>query len=290
MNTEMNKTSRTDLFKIDPRYIVVVDGFNCRKNFHDIDKLASEIKAVGVLNPISVIPFKDENGVEKYRLVDGERRYRAVMKLLDEGEEILRVPAIFLSKSMTEEEMLIQQALRNEGEQFTPYEWGLLAKKLMDKCGLTMKEVSEKLGINIGTISRYLGYLELDPRLSSLLRDDIISGPNLDRVLNAYNGDEEAAIKELDHLRQIMEGKGAKKISLRDCDNKSQTIVFKDSTIIRKGLEKLFSYVKMYQDENNVKVKVNIVEFAKSLKDGKLIDEIIENAEKSENTANKTAA
>lgn len=169
MTTEMNKTSRTDLFKIDPRAIVVVEGFNCRKNFHDIDKLAAEIKAVGVLNPISVIPFKDENGVEKYRLVDGERRYRAVMKLIDEGEEILRVPAIFLSKSMTEEEMLIQQALRNEGEQFTPYEWGLLAKKLMDKCGLTMKEVSEKLGINIGTISRYLGYLELDPRLSAFL-------------------------------------------------------------------------------------------------------------------------
>lgn len=285
MTTEMNKTSRTDLFKIDPRAIVVVEGFNCRKNFHDIDKLAAEIKAVGVLNPISVIPFKDENGVEKYRLVDGERRYRAVMKLIDEGEEILRVPAIFLSKSMTEEEMLIQQALRNEGEQFTPYEWGLLAKKLMDKCGLTMKEVSEKLGINIGTISRYLGYLELDPRLSAFLRDDIISGPNLDRILNAYNGDENAAYKELEHLRQVMEGKGAKKISLRDCEEGSKTISFKDSTTIRKGLEKLFSYVEEFQDENGEEFDLDLVEILAQLKEGKLIDEILNEAKNAVKTA-----
>lgn len=254
MNNEFNKTTKTDLYKIDPRNIVVVEGFNCRKNFGDIDKLAEEIKAQGILNPISVIPFKDENGNDKYRLVDGERRYRATMKLINEGAEILRIPALFLSKSMSEEDMLIQQALRNEGEQFTPYEWGLLAKRLMDKCGLTMKEVSEKLGINIGTISRYLGYLELDPRLSELIRDRKISGPNLDRVLNAYNGDEEAAYKEIVKLLKSMEEKGTTKVSLRDCDKKSKTVIFKDSTAIRKGLDKLISYLKEYQTENNCKV------------------------------------
>lgn len=279
MNTEMNKTTKTDLYKIDPRNIVVVDGFNCRKNFGNIDKLAEEIKAQGVLNPISVIPMKDENGNEKYRLVDGERRYRAVMKLLDEGVEILRIPALFLSKSMSEEEMLIQQALRNEGDQFTPYEWGLLAKRLMDKCGLTMAEVGEKLGINVGTVSRYLGYLELDPRLSELIRDRKISGPNLDRVLNAYNGDEDAAYKEITKLLNAMEKKGATKVSLKDCDMKSKPVLFKDSTTIRKGLEKLFYYVNTYQEENGVKVQLNVVSMLADLKSGKLIDEILENAQ-----------
>lgn len=280
MNNEFNKTTKTDLYKIDPRNIVVVEGFNCRKNFGDIDKLAEEIKAQGILNPISVIPFKDENGNDKYRLVDGERRYRATMKLINEGVEILRIPALFLSKSMSEEDMLIQQALRNEGEQFTPYEWGLLAKRLMDKCGLTMKEVSEKLGINIGTISRYLGYLELDPRLSELIRDRKISGPNLDRVLNAYNGDEEAAYKEIVKLLKSMEEKGTTKVSLRDCDKNSKTVIFKDSTTIRKGLDKLISYVKEYQTENNCKVQLNIVDMLAQLKDGTLIDEILDKAQK----------
>ena len=77
MTTESNATKRKDLFLIDPRNIVVEDGFNVRIDF-DLDELKEQIKANGVLNPITVIAFKDENGDEKYRLVDGERRYREI--------------------------------------------------------------------------------------------------------------------------------------------------------------------------------------------------------------------
>ena len=35
---ETNKTKNTDLFLIDPRNIVVVDGFNVRRDF-DLDEL-----------------------------------------------------------------------------------------------------------------------------------------------------------------------------------------------------------------------------------------------------------
>jgi ParB family chromosome partitioning protein len=65
-----NKTKNTDLFLIDPRNIVVVDGFNVRRDF-DLDELKEQIKAKGVLNPLTVIAFKDDEGNEKYKLVDG---------------------------------------------------------------------------------------------------------------------------------------------------------------------------------------------------------------------------
>lgn len=68
---ETNKTKNTDLFLIDPRNIVVVDGFNVRRDF-DLDELKEQIKAKGVLNPLTVIAFKDDEGNEKYKLVDGE--------------------------------------------------------------------------------------------------------------------------------------------------------------------------------------------------------------------------
>lgn len=51
---ETNKTKNTDLFLIDPRNIVVVDGFNVRRDF-DLDELKEQIKAKGVLNPLTVI-------------------------------------------------------------------------------------------------------------------------------------------------------------------------------------------------------------------------------------------
>lgn len=83
---EVNATKRTDLFLIDPRNIVVMEGFNVRRDF-DLEELKEQIKANGVLNPVTVIPYK-EDGVEKYKLVDGERRYRATMLAISEGANI----------------------------------------------------------------------------------------------------------------------------------------------------------------------------------------------------------
>lgn len=65
---ETNKTKNTDLFLIDPRNIVVVDGFNVRRDF-DLDELKEQIKAKGVLNPLTVIAFKDDEGNEKSMLL-----------------------------------------------------------------------------------------------------------------------------------------------------------------------------------------------------------------------------
>lgn len=61
---ELNQTKRTDIYNIDPRNVVVVDGFNARRNF-ELDELKEQIKAKGVLNPITVVPFKDDEGNEK---------------------------------------------------------------------------------------------------------------------------------------------------------------------------------------------------------------------------------
>ena len=88
-----NATKKTDVFLIDPRNIVVVDGFNVRRDF-DLDELKEQIKAKGVLNPLTVIAFKDANGEEKYKLVDGERRYRATMLAIGEGADIPFVKAL----------------------------------------------------------------------------------------------------------------------------------------------------------------------------------------------------
>ena len=58
----------------------VVDGFNVRRDF-DLDELKEQIKAKGVLNPLTVIAFKDDEGNEKYKWVDGERRYLSLIHI-----------------------------------------------------------------------------------------------------------------------------------------------------------------------------------------------------------------
>lgn len=278
-----NKTTKTDIFKIDPRNIVVKEGFNSRCNFGDLDELARQIKEQGVLNPISVQPFKDENGEEKYRLIDGERRYRAVMKLIDEGAEIARVPALFLSKSCTEEELLIQQALRNEGKNFNEYEWGLLAKKLMDRCGLTKSEIATKLGKNPGMVTYWLQLLEMKPELQALIRDGVITAVDVRKMLQANNHNEEVVYKEIIKAQKKLskEGKDTNKVSLKNLDINSRTIIYKDSKNIKFGLRTLFKYLEQYNNpKGEFDLEISLKDILDKLNQDMTITEILDDAKK----------
>ena len=139
---EINKKTKTDLYKIDPRAIFVVEGFNSRQDF-DLDGLCSSIKENGVLNPVTVIKTKNDEGEERYRLVDGERRYRAVMRLIDEGVEIPRIPALCIPK-MDDSELLLQQVVRNEGKPFNEYEYAIACQKFV-QFGFTKDESRKRL-------------------------------------------------------------------------------------------------------------------------------------------------
>lgn len=140
---ETNATKRTDIFQIDPRNIVVMDDFNARRDF-DLEELKEQIKAKGVLNPITVLPFKDEDGIERYKLVDGERRYRATMLAIEEGINIPYIKALKLPKDTSTEELLIEQMMRNEGKRFSEYECGIMFKRFKEEFGYTQNEIAEK--------------------------------------------------------------------------------------------------------------------------------------------------
>lgn len=238
---QVNKTTKRDMYNIDPRNIVVVEGFNSRVDF-DLDELKDSIRENGVKNPISVIPFKDENGNEKYRLVDGERRYRATMALIEEGADIMRIPAMFLSKSLKTDELLVEQLIRNEGKHFSEYEYGIAFRKFVD-LGYTPAEIIKKLGLAKWKVI-FLTHTERDERVQKLMREGKIEGTEVRRIYQAHGADDETgAVKEILSAAKKIEGTEKKKITLQDLDNlSSKTIAVKDSAIIKKGLEKLLEY------------------------------------------------
>ena len=272
---ETNKTTKTDIYNIDPRNIVVVEGFNSRIDFGDINELADQIKEQGLLNPITVKPFKDEHGTEKYRLVDGERRYRAIMLNIQNGVDIARVKALFVSKSTTEEEMLVQQMMRNEGKPFTEYELGILCAKLRDKCGKTTSEIAKMLGKNPGCISYALSNLELDERVQDLLRENKICGPDVRRVYKAckekYGEDkyEEMAVAEILNLKKKAEKDAAindtkaSKVSVKNSDLLMER---KDTNKVKDGFATLMRYIDMYSEESGIEFELDIMDLYNTLK------------------------
>ena len=216
MNTEINATKRTDIYQIDPRNIVVVEGFNARKNF-DLDELEEQIRKVGVLNPITVIPFKDkETGVEKYRLVDGERRYRAVMNLIAEGEDIKRIKAMYLPKGTKEEDLLIQQLLKNTGKQFSEIEMAKLFNRFKEQWGYTQTEIADKFCKKASFVSRCMALLDFPADIIAMMERGEISADTARQIVSQNRDDEDAQVEAADNAVKTAKAKGKKTATTKD--------------------------------------------------------------------------
>lgn len=220
-NVELNATKRTDIYQIDPRNIVVVEGFNARKVF-DLDELKTQIKSQGMLNPITVIPFKDEDGNEKYRLVDGERRYRSVMSLIEEGEDIKRVKAMYLPKNTKEEDLYIQQMMRNEGKNFSMAETALLFNMFKEKYGYTQNEIAEKFGKKASFVSQCLALLDLPSEVFDKLLKGEISVDAVKRIVSNNKNDENAQIEAVEKAVSEAKAKGKKTATAKDVSSTTQ--------------------------------------------------------------------
>ena len=257
MNNEINATKRTDIYQIDPRNIVVVEGFNARKNF-DLDELKEQIRKVGVLNPITVIPFKDkETGAEKYRLVDGERRYRAVMALLAEGEDIKRIKAMYLPKGTKEEDLLIQQLLKNTGKQFSEIEMAKLFNRFKEQWGYTQTEIADKFCKKASFVSRCMALLDLPAEIIEMMERGEISADTARQIASQNKDDEDAQVEAADKAVKTAKAKGKKTATTKDIPVNVQAanLIAK----IRKDLKKYASLMDSLDGENAEVMMTNAI-------------------------------
>ena len=258
MNNEINATKRTDIYQIDPRNIVVVEGFNARKNF-DLDELKEQIRKVGVLNPITVIPFKDkETGAEKYRLVDGERRYRAVMALLAEGEDIKRIKAMYLPKGTKEEDLLIQQLLKNTGKQFSEIEMAKLFNRFKEQWGYTQTEIADKFCKKASFVSRCMALLELPAEIIEMMERGEISADTARQIANRHKDDVDAQVEDAEKAVNTAKAKGKKTATTKDIPVNVQAanLIAK----IRKDLKKYATLMDSLDGENAEVMMTNAIQ------------------------------
>ena len=258
MNNELNATKRTDIYQIDPRNIVVVEGFNARKNF-DLDELKEQIRKVGVLNPITVIPFKDkETGAEKYRLVDGERRYSAVMALLAEGEDIKRIKAMYLPKGTKEEDLLIQQLLKNTGKQFSEIEMVKLFNRFKEQWGYTQTEIADKFCKKTSFVSRCMALLDFPADIIAMMERGEISADTARQIVSQNKDDEDAQVEAADKAVKTAKAKGKKTATTKDIPVNVQAanLIAK----IRKDLKKYASLMDSLDGENAEVMMTNAIQ------------------------------
>ena len=164
-----------------------LNPFQPRTNFNqkDIDDLASSIKQLGLIQPITV-KSKDN----RYVLISGERRLRA-FKLLD----IERIPAyVRKANDQTSLEMALVENIQRKD--LDPIEIAISYNRLIEELNISQDEMSKRVGKDRSTISNYIRLLKLDPIIQSGIRDNFISMGHGRALINISSKNNQLVIYE----------------------------------------------------------------------------------------------
>lgn len=214
MTQELNKTMKSDLFKIDPRRIQFDPKNNPRVDYGDIKSLMNFIEENGTeaLPPIKVRKFKDENGNEAYSLIHGYRRMTAITRLLDNGVEIARVIARPVPKGYTDKDELLDHISENSGMKLNAMEEANVYQKLI-KFGWKQSEIAKRIGKTQSHVSQVLKLADSSEYIKDTVAKGLISGALVVKVMNENKGDEKAVEKILKSSVENLEKTGGKKVT-----------------------------------------------------------------------------
>ncbi len=184
-----------------PLQDIDMNPFQPRTSFNEesLRELASSIKELGVIQPITV----RKKGFGKYELVSGERRCRA-SKLI--GLETIPAYVRIANDQESLEMALVENIQRQD---LDPIEIALSYQRLIEEIDLTQEQMSERVGKSRSAITNYLRLLKLDPIVQTGMRDGFISMGHGRALINVESVD-----KQLDIYQQIL----ANKLSVRDTE------------------------------------------------------------------------
>ena len=223
-----------------------------RTNFNqkDISDLASSIKELGLIQPITV--KEDQNN---YELISGERRLRAFKQL-----SIKTIPAyVRNANDQTSLEMALVENIQRKD--LDPIEIAISYSRLIDELNLSQDEMSKRVGKDRSTISNYIRLLKLDPIIQSGIRDNFISMGHGRCLINIESKDQQILIYEK-ILRNSLSVRQTEKIVKELSGKKIKKTGFTDEKLIKKIkiLEKKYSLgidLKLNKDKGLLSFKFN---------------------------------
>ncbi|MCX8160597.1 MAG: ParB/RepB/Spo0J family partition protein [Candidatus Saccharicenans sp.] len=129
-----------------------------------IEELARSIKETGIIQPVLVVPEDDH-----YRLVVGERRWRAAQKA-----GLRSIPVII--RNLTREKQLEIQLIENiHREDLNPLEIAQAFQQLSTELGLTQQEIADRVGKDRASVANYLRLLKLPEEVKNFMLEGKLS-------------------------------------------------------------------------------------------------------------------
>jgi len=138
-----------------------------RKTFNEasIEELARSVREHGIVQPLVVTRVGD-----KYKLIAGERRYRAAQKA-----GLTTVPVLIKEMMQEGDELQIALIENIQREDLNPIEEALAYHQLHDDFQLTQEEISRRVGKERSTVANFLRLLKLPDSVKKLLASGQLS-------------------------------------------------------------------------------------------------------------------
>jgi len=154
-----------------------------RKDFDEasLQELAASIRMHDIIQPITVARLS----TGKFRLISGERRYRA--------GRIAGIKDIPVYIRQANDQQLLELALLEnlQREDLNAMEVALSFKRMMDELNYTQEQVSERMGKERSTVANYVRLLKLPPDIQVALRNNQISMGHARALINVDTVDKQ---------------------------------------------------------------------------------------------------
>ncbi|MCF2649102.1 nucleoid occlusion protein [Niallia sp. Sow4_A1] len=171
---------------------IVPNRFQPRTVFDDekIEELARTIHTHGIIQPIVLREYEED----KFEIIAGERRWRAMKKL---GWE--EAPAII--KNMSDTETASVALIENlQREELSPIEEAIAYGKLLELHNLTQEALAQRLGKGQSTVANKLRLLKLPEEIQEALLNKEISERHARSMIPLKERE-----KQIQLLQEIME-------------------------------------------------------------------------------------
>lgn len=195
-----------------PEQVVVRKGFNVRYDMGDMKALQDSIAANGVKLPITVRKLDGQvtaDNYQVYELVDGHRRYQAVLKQLDKqgNYDNLMIPAHEIDAETSEIELLVHMLTTGANNQpLTILERAEgIARMRSENPKIKDAEIARKLGVSQSHVADCTLLMTATPETLTKVKKGQITASAALQFLKATDADEVDT-----HLEKAVESAKAK--------------------------------------------------------------------------------
>lgn len=213
------KGSSADLWKIDPNSVEEIEGYNVREKDAHYEAKVEELTEsmldpnVGFLrdSAISIVIVK-ENGEDRIKVKRGHRRLEAAKRAIRRGAAFNFIYAIAPQAHMTEEDMIADLHISNNGDKLRPIELAKVCKKLstyLDSAAAIAKKLRIK---DVPYVEGLLMLIEGPFAIREYVRNEVIAATFAIDMLRRHGN---KAVEVIEQTVLRTKAAGGKKVSAK---------------------------------------------------------------------------